>query len=174
MITIGMLVLLTMTVISANRIMIQNTEALFAAEAITGASSIAQDLLQEAMSKKFDANSDTTGTLPVTAFDPATGLGPSPAEAAAVGAFPDSSYKKAFKSITGYSDFDDYNGYKRMATGNGISGFVIDAKVYYVSEFDPEVAVSYKTFYKVIELTVTHPLYIDSKYPIKLSGLLSY
>ena len=61
-----------------------------------------------------------------------------------------------------------------MATGNGISGSTIDAKVYYVSEFDPEVAVSYKTFYKVIELTVTHPLYIDSKYPIKLSGLLSY
>ena len=46
MITIGMLVLLTMTVISANRIMIQNTEALYAAEAITGAASIAQDLLE--------------------------------------------------------------------------------------------------------------------------------
>ena len=43
-----------------------------------------------------------------------------------------------------------------------------------MTAFDPEVAVSYKTFYKVIELTVTHPLYIDSKYPIKLSGLLSY
>jgi hypothetical protein len=46
MITIGMLCLLMLTVISANRIMIQNTEALYAAEAITGAASIAQDLLE--------------------------------------------------------------------------------------------------------------------------------
>jgi hypothetical protein len=61
-----------------------------------------------------------------------------------------------------------------MATRNNISGFVIDAKVYYVSDLDPETPVTSRTYYKVIVLTVTHPLYIDPKYPIKLSGLLSY
>jgi hypothetical protein len=41
-----------------------------------------------------------------------------------------------------------------------------------MTAFDPEVAVSY--YYKVIVLTVTHPLYINPKFPIKSSGLLSY
>ena len=172
MITIGMFVLLVMSVISANRILLENTEATYASEALTAAASIAQDLLQEAMSKKFDAGSDDSGTQPLTDFTLAASLGPNSYEQSVVGPLPDTSSTGNFRSIAGYSDIDDYKGYSRKLTANNISGFIVSSTVYYVSEDDPEVPASYRTYYKVIEVTVTHPLYLTT--PVKLTGLLSY
>lgn len=172
MITIGMFVLLVMSVISANRMLLENTEATYAAEALTAAASVAQDLLQEAMSKKFDAGSNDSGTQPVTDFTLAASLGPNSYEQGLVGALPDTSSTGNFKSIAAYSDLDDYKGYSRLVTANNINGFTASSTVYYVSEDDPEVPSTYRTYYKVIEVTVTHPLYLTT--PVKLSGLLSY
>jgi hypothetical protein len=173
MITIGMFVLLVMSVISANRMLLENTEASYAAEALSAAATIAQDLLHESMSKRFDANSDDSGTQDTTAFSLPAALGPSAAERTAVGTLPDSSYTGSFKSIGAYGDFDDYKGYSRLVAASNIGGyFSVSATVYYVNESAPDVATGYRTFYKVIAVTVSHPLYLTK--PITLTGMLSY
>jgi hypothetical protein len=139
---------------------------------MNASATIAQDLLQEAMSKRFDANSNDTGTQDTTAFSLPAALGPSAYERTQVGTLPDTSSTGNFRSIAAYGDFDDYKGYSRRVTANGISGFIASTTVYYVTEFDPEVPTGKRTFYKVIEVSVSHSLYLPT--PITVTGLLSY
>jgi hypothetical protein len=175
MITMGMFILLVMSVISANRMLLDNTQATLQAEAYTASATIANDLLQEALSKRFDEFSDSYGYQSPSDFSPPTpGVaewGPSATEKAAVGPSPDSSYTGAFKSATAFDDLDDYTGYTRMATANNISGFVITVQVYYVEASNPDVAVNYRTYYKRIAVTVQHPQYLS---PVTYTALMSY
>ncbi len=171
MLTAAMFVLLVMSVISATRMLTDNAELNYQTEAMWATATIAQDLLQEAMSKKFDANDDGSGTQSTSAFTGASSLGPNSSESSYVGTL-DSSYTGAFKSIAGYSDFDDYKGYKRMVTANNISGFVVTATVYYVEPAAPTVPVTYRTYYKVIKVSISHPQYL--KEAVEYTSLLSY
>lgn len=56
MITLGMFVLLIMTVISANRMLMENTTVELQTRALASSSLIASDLLEEILSKPFDQN----------------------------------------------------------------------------------------------------------------------
>jgi hypothetical protein len=170
MITIGMLLLLIMSVISANRMINDNTTAQFQAQALASSATIANDLLLEIMNKHFDGKpyepynaiavgKDTTGGLVTTDFTDTTSLGPSTTEAAAC-PLPDSSYVGSYKSITAYNDVDDYNGYRRIVNFNGINGFVVNVVVYYVTSSAPDNKTGSKTTFKKIQVTVSHPLYL--------------
>lgn len=161
MLTAGMLLLLIMSVISANRMINDNITAQLQAQALASSATIANDLLLEILSKKFDANSDTLGSQSTTSFSVynGAGWGPSDAEKAACPR-PDSSYIGAYKSITAYNDVDDYDGYKRIVTHNGISGFMDSVVVYYVNIASPDVKNANRTFFKKIEVTVLQPLYL--------------
>lgn len=175
MITMGMFVLLVMSVISANRMLVQNNELNLQTEALTASATIANDLLQEALSKRFDEFSDTTGTQPKSDFSPPGGneWGPSAAEQSLLGPLPDSSYTGAYRSIPDsvFNDLDDYNGYTRLVTENNISGFLVTVAVYYVNSSDPDVPLTTQNTYKKIEITVEHPQYLK---PVKYSAMLSY
>lgn len=171
MLTVGMFVLLTMSVLSANRMILENTESNLRTEALSGAATVAQDLMAEAMSKKFDASSNSSGKQDTSAFDRPAALGPSSSEAAAV-SIPDSSTSSNFRSITAYNDFDDYKGYKRLVTANNISGFVAEATVYYVTSDNLDIPSSRRSYYKVIKVAVSHPLYIAT--PLVFTSLFSY
>ncbi len=75
MITLGMLILLIMTVISANRLLMDNNVAPLQAEALTTSAIVASDLLKEITRKPFDQKvvSDTThGTINLTTLRPDT------------------------------------------------------------------------------------------------------
>ena len=170
MITMGMLLLLIMSVISANKMITDNATAQLQAQALASSATIANDLLLEIMSKHFDGKpydpynavavgKDTTGGLGTADFTDAVSLGPSTTEAAAC-SLPDSSYVGSYKSIAVYNDVDDYNGYQRIVTFNGISGFVVDVVVYYVTSSAPDSKTTSKTTFKRIQVTVSHPLYL--------------
>ena len=77
-ITLGMLSLLLLSVVSANRMIMDINQATLEAEAMTASSTIANDLLDEILAKRFDEWSDSTGTQPKSAFS--NPLGGSPAE----------------------------------------------------------------------------------------------
>ncbi len=174
-----MFVLLVMSVISANRMLVDNNESTLKVEAYTASASIANDIMAEAQGKAFDANAigDTEGKLQPSQFSSPSGgsplgWGPSAAERAAVGPMPDSSYTGNYRSITAFDDFDDYDGYSRIVTENNISGFIATVKVFYVEPSDPDTKVNYQTFFKKIEVDVEHPKYLDKK--ITYSSLMSY
>jgi hypothetical protein len=181
MITMGMFVLLVMSVISANRMLMQNTETGLQTEALTESATIANDLFQEAQSKKFDEFADSSGTQSQSDFSSPSGgshseWGPSTTEQAEVGSLPESSPTGQFHSILAYDDIDDYNGYSRVVgadTTNGIKigGFLVTVRVSYVDPNHPDVAVNYQTFVKRIEVDVVHDQYLPK---ITYSSLMSY
>jgi hypothetical protein len=171
LLTLGMFVLLITSVISANRMILQNAESNLKTEAMTGAATVARNLMQEAMSKAFDEKANRSGKQDTSAFTPSRSLGPTSLERSQV-PIPDSSFVDEFKSKTDFDDFDDYDGYKRIALENNISGFVAEAVVFYVEPWDPDTPTSKRTYYKVIKVKVSHPLYLDV--PIEFSSLLSY
>jgi len=157
MITSGMFVLLVMSVISANRMLVEDTEITYQAEAAELSATIAEDLMAEASAKKFDVYDDGTGTQSPWDFGD---CGCSPEEAQALGPLPD---RAPFKSDSVFSDFDDYNGYSRIVDAGGISGFKVSVSVYYVDEYDPDLPSYWQTYFKKMEVRVSHPKYIVDK-----------
>jgi hypothetical protein len=172
MLTAGMLVLLIMCVVSANRMINENTEAQFQTRALVASASLANDLLLEIASKKFDEKSDSVGGLATIGFSEYQKTKgewwPKDPESAACPQ-PDSSYTGAFKSITAYNDVDDYDGYHRIADADGISGFDLWVVVYYVSPGAPDTKLSVRSFFKKVEVNVSHPIYLIP-HPIYLTG----
>ncbi len=182
MITMGMFVLLVMSVISANRMLMQNSEFNLQTEALTESATIANDIFQEAQSKKFDQWADSTGTQLVSVFTPTDSLGPSNAERAAVGSLPDSSYNGQYRSINAYTDVDDYNGYSRIvsadsANGIRIGGFLVTVRVFYIDPSNPDSLVNSRTFFKRVEINIKHDQYFPENIRdigITYSSLMSY
>ena len=158
MITSGMFVLLVMSVISANRMLVENTELTLQAEAMELSSTIAEDLIAEASFKKFDVTVPDGDMGFMYPWDFGT-CGPSPTERSLV-PLPDT---EPFKSLSTFNDFDDYDGYRRIVNAGGISGFVVNSYVYYVDEYNPDLPSYWQTYYKKMEVRVSHPQYIVDK-----------
>jgi hypothetical protein len=181
MITMGMFVLLVMSVISANRMLVQNAETGLQTEALTESATIANDLISEIQSTLFDERVDTTRTNqnPADFSFPQAGAfewGPSSAELAAVGPLPDDNSHGQYRSVNAFDDVDDYNGYTRIVnadTLNGIriGGYLVTVRVFYVDPNNPDVAINAQTNVKRIEVDVEHPIYLPK---ITYSSLMSY
>jgi hypothetical protein len=175
MLTAGMLLLLVMSVISANRMVNENTAAQFQAEALTSSASIANDILLEITSKRFDGKPDSaklvSGTVATKDFSPYDSLliqdewGPSASERGAL-VQPDTlRTDSTYKSLMALNDLDDYDGYQRTVNFGNISGFVVKVKVYYVTAAAPDTRTLTRTNFKRIEVTVEHPLYLTPEPP---------
>lgn len=180
------LLLLTVLVLNANRLIIRSGEDMMTAEALDAGVTLAQSLLEEIETKWYDlAISD--GNYPnhsPSSFTGASSLGPSSTERSQV-PLPD---QEPFKSAglgdlrilgsgpnySGYNDIDDYHGYYRIANAGGFSGFRLDVQVYYVTSSNPDVSCGYRTFYKRVDVTVTHPTYIPSSKPMRFSAVMAY
>jgi hypothetical protein len=181
MITMGMFVLLVMSVISANRMLVQNTETGLQTEALTESATIANDLFQEIQSQKFDAHVDTSRTNQAESEfseprDGANEWGPSNAERTLAGSMPDDNGSGEYRAILAYDDVDDYNGYTRVinvdsANGIRIGGFLVTVRVFYVAISNSDVAVDYQTNFKRIEVGVEHAQYLPK---VLYSSLMSY
>jgi hypothetical protein len=187
MLTAGMLMLLVMSVISANRMINENTGAQFEAEALASSASIANDMLLEIMSKRFDGKPDSAtlvaGTLSTTSFSPYDSTrvlaewGPSASEKDSlvqpdrIGS--DSTYTSMMKPgiRPGLNDVDDYDGYQRTVNFGNITGFIVKVKVYYVTATSPDVFSLLRTNFKKIEVSVEHPLYLPK---VTYTALASY
>ena len=165
MITLGIFILLIMSVISANRMINENLQAQLQTQAMATSATLANDLLLEILGKKFDSSSDEPLgliTSPSTSFTAPSSLGPNATEVANCPQ-PDSSYTGAFRSITAYSDVDDYHGYRRIVTANGITGFKLDVVVYYVASGTPDTKTTTSaTNFKRIQVTVTHDQFLTT------------
>jgi hypothetical protein len=180
MITMGMFILLVMSVISANRMLMQNAETALQTEALKESATIANDIFAEAQSKAFDHFVDEvaypTGNQPQGTFSAPGSAGWGPLN---MFALPDTScYAHAPRSVASvaYTSVEAYNGYTRYVdadTINGIriGGYRLTVRVAYVEPANPDVAVNYQTFFKRIEVDVEHPQYLPK---LTYSSLMSY
>jgi len=163
MITSGMFVLLVMSVISANRMLVEDAEITYQAEAYELSASIAEDLMAEASAKLFDVYDNGTGTQNSWEFG---SCGASTSEAQYVSPLPDVSLlpdRPPFKSVAGFDDFDDYNGYSRIVDAGSISGFKVRVSVYYIDPAYPDMPSYWSSYFKKMEVRVSHPKYIVDK-----------
>jgi len=157
------LVLLTVMVINANRLIVQSGKDFMLAEATDVGTGLAESLIQEIETKKFDMSDDGSGTQSLYYFNDPGYMGPSTYEMSYV-VLPDTSWTGRFKSIRfcnacnqGYDDVDDYNGYIRIVDTDGVKGFQINVTVYYVKDAKPDVPSSMKTYFKRADIQVTNP-----------------
>ncbi|MDZ7300899.1 MAG: hypothetical protein ONB44_02020 [candidate division KSB1 bacterium] len=133
------IVLLSMLMTQINTNVVQGREALQQIEIEHAAASIAQQYIEEAKSKLFDAQIPyitDPSTMPGS-FTPASGLG-----------------HGSWEIYPNYNDVDDYNYFSTTRTENGID-FTVSIRVQYVEDSNPEVAVSYRTFFKRMTVTVS-------------------
>lgn len=196
MISAAFFVMLTVAVLSANRMILESNKDYIQAQAVEQATNFANALISEILTKKFDSQVtlDVNGvptspygasylsahswTLPATptSFDPPSAMGTSAAtkEYAMPGGAPDVA---PYKSIRGdspsyYDDVDDYHTYERTANASDIAGYHLTVSVYYVQKTSPDVASSTQTYYKRIDVTVDHPLYLPKK--LTFSAIAAY
>ncbi|MBE0557878.1 MAG: hypothetical protein IH628_11655 [Proteobacteria bacterium] len=153
MLSAGALVLLTILVINAHRLVVQSGDAAVSAEAAQVGIDLAQSLLDEIQTKKFDQFADTSGSQAVSEFTAPASLGPGAGESFTL---PDTII---YKSIGKYNDVDDYHGYTRNTAVGQFAGYQLSVTVVYVDDDDPDVVVATRTYTKRVQVTV-----INSKY----------
>ncbi len=137
LLTIGAIVIFSITSLSINRSMLRNSEAIYSRQAEIFAMSVAQQFIEEAKTKAFDENTiiDTGGSPSIFTGSP---LGPGGGE-----------------NYPYFDDIDDYNGFS--TTDSDILGEMITSvniSVNYVNDTNLEVAVSSRTYYKKMRVTV--------------------
>ena len=177
MISAAFFVMLTVAVLSANTMVIESNRDYIKAQAVEQATNFANALLSEILTKKFDSQVTTAYYQSASEFDPPSAMGTSAATLAYVmpGGAPDVA---PYKSIRGDSpsymdDVDDYHGYERTANSSDISGYHLKVSVYYVRVSGGNlITASSSTYYKRIDITVDHPLYLPNK--LTFSAVATY
>jgi len=156
------LVLLSGVILGVNRLLISKTSTMLEAEANLTAVSVAQSMMDEIQTQAYDKATVGAKVFNDSSKFVASGsLGPDGNDPAGV-TLPDTANASGqFKSVTGYDDVDDYNGYKRLVN-TSMGTFAVIATVYYVSESNPNLWQSTQSFYKKIVVTVRHPDMVPS------------
>jgi hypothetical protein len=160
MLTIMFFVLLMLMFINALQTLNNADKDLLTAEITKTATDLGRSLMAEILTKKFDKGS-TPGALQTTLASPPftlpSSLGPEGAGENIT--LPDR--LPTFKSIQKYDDVDDYDGYTRIDSANGFSGFKDSVIVYYVdATASPAKYSASMTWYKQIEVWVTQSQYL--------------
>jgi hypothetical protein len=175
MLTSAFLVLLTIAVMNANKMIVDRDFNYYEQEALKQAGVLANSLLDEIVRKKYAGEADTSGAYQArSAFTSA--LGPHTNAAAYVnpGGAPDTF---PFKSVRGdnsdyFDDVDDYKGYVRSADAGNITGFILTVNVFYVNPSFPDLTTSTQQYLKRINVTVSHPTYLKKN--LLFNRIVSY
>jgi hypothetical protein len=180
-ISAGLIVLVTIAVINANRLVINSQTTKLEAQARLEASDIAMELITEARLKKFDERADTTFYQSTSYFMPYTLLGRdslrwvwNPSTSSWSSTFdstemftrPDHS---PYRSTGSYDDYDDYNGYRRTVSTSTLTGYNVWCKVYYATQTYPDKVTTSRTYVKTLEVYVSHPLYLEDTLRISMT-----
>jgi hypothetical protein len=202
MISAAFFVLLTVAVLSANKLILENTKYYLQEEAIEQASNFANALIGEILTKKFDSQVTLDGSGNVTGpynqsnmpwptgtssshsaslFDASLGANATAESNVMPGGNPDVAPYKSIRgnSSSWFDDVDDYIGYVRTANSADISGYTLTVNVYYVMRVhltsptrDTIETASFQTYYKRIDVSVTHPIYLTKA--LTFSAIATY
>lgn len=146
--------LFSLMMVQINTNLIQGREVLQEAEIAHTAISVAQQFIEEAKSKKFDAKVDTLnpGDMP-TQFTPWYALG-----------------HAAGESYPNFNDVDDYHNFSDTLFVYGMD-FIVNIDVCYVQDSNPEQKVKTETFFKKMAVSVSSS-WLDN--PLTLKHIFSY
>lgn len=176
MLTSAFLVLLTIAVMNANRMIVDRDVNYYEQEAFKQAGILANSLLDEIVRKKYAGEADTSLSYyqPRTDFISALGPGAAAANYVNPAGAPDTF---PYRSVRGdspsyFDDVDDYKGYIRSADAGNITGFILTVNVVYVSPINPSFVTSTQQYLKRIDVTVSHPVYLKNN--LTFNRIVSY
>ncbi len=176
MISAAFFVMLTVAVLSANTMVLESNRDYIQAQAIEQATNLANALISEILTKKFDAQVNYSYYQNRSEFVPVSSLGPSTNAHNYVnpGGAPDVAPYKSIPGSTSdyFDDVDDYHGYVRTANATDISGYRLTVSVYYIKKSSPNSVSSDQQYYKRIDVIVSHPLYLPN--PLTFSAIATY
>jgi hypothetical protein len=165
MYVLGALALLSLLVLSVNKIIVENTSVMLENEASITAISLAQAMIDEIQTKEFDQNTVNARVYSTSGLTAVASLGPDAAESVP------SIDTYSFQSASVFNDVDDYNNYQRKVSTPRLGDFLVRDSVYYLTESNLNQKSTSPTFYKKIVITVTHP---NMARPIVLSDVAVY
>jgi hypothetical protein len=139
MLAIGSMVLLSLVSMNFNSALSQSNTAEIENKVYLTAFSLADDLIEEIKQKNYDENTLLFPTVNRATLTPAGSLG------------------KEGEVYPYFDDIDDYNNFSRVADAPHSESYNISAKVYYVSESNPNSKSTTQTFHKRVDVTVSSP-----------------
>ena len=171
------LVLLTIAAMNVNKMVVEWDKSYYEEEAFRQASVMANTLMAEIMSKKFDeyalSGASDTYYQSLSAFS--STLGSESWEGYNIPSTDYSSsnnwqrYYSFYNPGIPFDDVDDFKGYKRTGTSGGITGFLLSVDVNYAKKGwsgGPDsviVTTTSKSYLKLIEIVVTNNTYFSMK-----------
>ncbi len=165
-ISAGLVIIVTIAVINANRLVINAEISKMESLARMQAADIAMEILTEARMKKFDQLENPWTYQESGDFTPAPQLGRESGEwAGDPDAYP-------YNSADVFNDIDDYNGYRRSVNTTNVSGYVVSCRVYYALPNTPDTPDANKGYFKTMEVYVSHPTYLPNA--VRISMTKSY
>jgi hypothetical protein len=154
--TIGALVLFGVFLVSSYSFLAANSKAAGDSEYYVTAFSLAESVIDEAKTKAFDEKCTTGPVLKREGMSAGENLGPDGGSETVP--TPDVETPTGFGSIVRFDDIDDYNNYRRTVNTPRGGGFDVQVRVAYGKEVFPDSTVSYRTFCKRMDVTVSSPL----------------
>jgi len=166
LLTIGAMLLLSLFILTTNRMIMQNNIIQSESEFVITATSLAQAVLDEIKTKAFDENT-VTGEIS-TPDSLSTTLGKDTGESFS---YPDVSVTSLYLSATTFDDIDDYNGYQRTVDTPIAESFSLQVVVSYVYPLNPETSSGTNSRCKLVTVNASSP-YISI--PISLKYAFTY
>ncbi len=155
------LTILASVTISANKLVLSQTDLVQGSEAMITGTAIGQAMVEKITVKYFDQRVlPPLSTDTVSVLTPPSLLGPDSGEVAT--------------DPTTFNDVDDYNGYRDSVWTPRLGYFWRTCRVYYVTENSPDVNAETQTFLKRIDVTVKSPYIGTPGDSIMISKIVSY
>ena len=155
LLVMGAMVLLSIAVLSANRIILDRTNSGYETQATFSAVPIAEAKLDEIRRLAFDQQATYRRIYTASDFTPPAQLGKDGGET----------------NTTLYNDIDDYDGDSVRVSTPVLDNFWVASRIQYVSESNPDQVSTAQTFYKKITVTVYH---YSMRFPVQMSFLYVY
>jgi len=164
LLAVGAMMLLSVTILGINSKSLSTSNVLYNTKFGVLAVSLGTSIIEEASAKEFDLAGSSDAITSLTQLTASSGLGPASGEV-----YPN------------FNDFDDYNWLHKVDSvkinSKTFAAFIIDCRVRYVSESNPTVISTDKTWHKRIDVSVTSPSMKNANNKqdtIRLSSVYSY
>lgn len=169
LITTGALVILGTFILTANHMMMNNTQVGAENEYYLTALSLGQSVIDEAKTKAFDQKVLTGFAATPSSLTHPDSLG-TDGSAESVPS-PDTLITSGYRSVFKFNDVDDYNKYSRTVNTDRLIGYLVNVTVTYASPTYPDSSKTTRTYCKMMTVTVTHSLLST---PMTLSYAFTY
>jgi len=153
--------------LSINGSLIRSFVADLDGEATIDAVSVGEAMVDEIQTKVFDEQVVPGVVFDLNLLTPSNSFGRETSTENTVSPYE----REPFQSKTKFNDVDDYDGYTRIVTSPRLGDYTVKDTVYYVLGSNLDSPSNTQTWWKKVEVTVTHP---NLLFPVTVKSVVVY